>query len=108
MRHRRPGNSRVTRLKLKSIVGPDMVRHMKFKSYKTSWATVLCAAAVFSLSTLHNAQALNSLAILPPPPIDGSTTGDGDSLKNPPPPPIDGDVSGGQLNGDFSGTLMLD
>jgi hypothetical protein len=79
-----------------------MVRRMKFKSYKTSWATVLCAAAVFSLTTLHNAQALSSPAILSVPPID-ATPDTGDSL------PIDGDVTAGEeLNGDFSGTMMLD
>ena len=91
----------------------DIVRHMKFKSYK-NWATVLCAAAVFSLINLRDAQAAptSTLGILPPPPIDTTpaTTTDGAvSLKNPPPPQLDDNLTGGQdLEGTFSGIMMLD
>jgi hypothetical protein len=85
---------------------------MKFKSYKTNWATVLCAAAVLSLITLRDAQAgaTSTWNILPPPPIsdttDGSVLTDSKIL---PPPSIDDDLTTGeQLEGDFSGIMMVD
>jgi hypothetical protein len=83
---------------------------MKFISNK-NWATVLCAAAVFSMITLRDAQAAGTrtIDILPPPPVDSTSTDGVVSSSILPPPPIDNDLGGGEtLNGDFSGTVMLD
>ena len=101
-------NIRVTRVPLPGWGGCGNVRAMKFKSYK-NWATVLCAAAVFSFITLRDAQAgrTSDLAILPPPPISGTTGGTaGENIL--PPPPIDDNLGGETLNGDFSGVLVVD
>ncbi len=88
---------------------------MKLKSHKTNWATVLCAAAVFSLIGLRDAQAqLPQPGVMPPPPIvrplDGGATDQPIQIRPIlPPQPIDNNLgSGEQLNGDFSGRLIID
>jgi hypothetical protein len=83
---------------------------MKFNTHK-NWATVLCAAAVFSLVTMGNARAGSVLnpGILPPPPISSPDDGVLPSPGILPPPPVTEDLTGGeQLIGDFSGVLMID
>ena len=108
----------VTCLTLPALSGHGTVAAMKLKSNKTSRATVLCAAAVFSLITLRDAQAeLPKPGIMPPPPISGPV--EGGALDRPirirpilPPQPIDNNLGGlspsEELNGDFSGRLIVD
>lgn len=81
---------------------------MKFKSHKTNWATVLCAAAVFSFITLRDAQAAgNSEGILAPQPIGATIDPKVPVRPDMPPMPIDNDLTTGeQLSGDFSGVLV--
>jgi hypothetical protein len=86
---------------------------MKLKSNKANWATVLCAAAVFSLISLRDAQAQPRPGplpvILPPQPINGTT--DQPILVRPiqpPPPIITNGASSDELKGDFSGRLIID
>jgi hypothetical protein len=109
---RDPSNIRVTRVRLPAFGDLGIVAVMKLKSNKANWATVFCAAAVFSLIGLRDAQAgRSSEAILPPPPISSTTDGTAPvPVRNPmPPPQIDNDLtSGEQLNGDFSGVIMFD
>ena len=110
-----PSNIRVTCLTLPVVSGQGTVAAMKLKSNKANWATVLCAAAVFSLISLRDAQAeLPKPGIMPPPPIGGTL--DGGALDQPiqirpilPAQPIDNDLGGDEeLNGDFIGTMIID
>ena len=105
-----PSNIRVTCLTLPVVSGQGTVAAMKLKSNKANWATVLCAAAVFSLISLRDAQAeLPKPGIMPPPPIVGSTDQPSQIRPILPAQPIDNDLgSDEQLNGDFIGTMIID
>jgi len=105
-----PGNTRVTRVRLSAPGGHGTVAAMKLKSNKSNWATVLCAAAVFSLVTLRDAKAeLPKPGIMPPPPIVGQTDHPIQIRPILPPQPIDNDLGGGdEFNGEFSGRLFID
>src|SRR4051794_15524852 len=101
------GNSRVTRLALKTALRSDIVRLMQIKSH-TKWAMALCAVAVFSLTSIANAE-LGSISggsdsVVDPAPTGGNQTSTFGVTPVPPAPTSSEAVS----SGTFTGTIMAD